>query len=64
MSGFKKISIGSVEIEHFSTSSLIKITFKHEVPDESGKTEEVVSEQWFSYSEFTDLRHACGSAKI
>jgi hypothetical protein len=60
MSGFVKRKVGTVEIEHYSSSSNIKITFTHEVEiDISGNTEKVVTEQWFDYAEFSDLKKAC-----
>ena len=59
MSGFTKIKEGTVEIEHFSTSSGIKITFKHqEQKNQQGDMEEIVTEQWFDYSQFSDLKKA------
>ena len=62
MSGFTKRIKGSVEIEHFSTASLIKITFSHkEQKNQFGDMETIVTEQWFSYSEFSDLYEAINS---
>lgn len=59
MSGFTKIKEGTVEIEHFSTSSTIKITFTHqEQKNQQGDMEEIVTEQWFDYSQFSDLKKA------
>jgi len=59
MSGFTKIKEGTVEIEHFSTASVIKITFTHQEPkNQSGEMEEIVTEQWFGYREFSDLKKA------
>lgn len=59
MSGFTKINEGTVKIEHFSTSSTIKITFTHqEQKNQQGDTEEIVTEQWFDYSQFSDLKKA------
>lgn len=60
MSGFTKIKEGTVEIEHFSASSTIKIVFTQQVEkNQQGDTEEIVSVQWFDYGEFSDLKKAC-----
>jgi hypothetical protein len=46
MSGFTKIKEDTVEIEHFSTASVIKITFKHqEQKNQQGDMEEILTEQ-------------------
>jgi hypothetical protein len=47
MSGFVKEQVNGVEIEHFSTSSQIKITIK----DDDG-TQNI----WLDYSQFDDLK--------
>lgn len=61
MNKFTKIKEGSVEIEHFSTASVIKITFKHqEQKNEQGEIEEVLTEQWLDYTQFADLKKAIG----
>ena len=38
---------GSIKIQHFSTSSLVKIIIE--------KDKDVLSEEWFEYSEIKDL---------
>lgn len=59
MSGFKKIKEGTVEIEHFSTASVIKVTFTHqEQKNQQGDMEEIITEQWFDYAQFSDLKKA------
>ena len=59
MSGFKKIKVNTVEIEHFSTASVIKVTFTHQEPkNQQWEMEEVITEQWFHYAEFSDLKEA------
>ena len=60
MSGFTKINVGTVEIEHFSTASLIKVTFKQMLQkDQAGNMTEIINEKWFDYTEFSDLKKAC-----
>ena len=59
MSGFTKIKENTVEIEHFSSASVIKITFTHqEEKTQGGEMEDIVTEQWFNYEEFSDLKRA------
>lgn len=59
MSGFTKIKENTVEIEHFSTAGLIKITFTHQQQKtQQGEMEEIVTEQWFEYAQFSDLKKA------
>ena len=59
MSGFAKINEGTVEIEHLSTASVIKITFTHqEQKSQQGETEGVITELWLEYAEFSDLKKA------
>lgn len=59
MNKFTKIKEGSVEIEHFSTASVIKITFKHqEQKNEQSDLEEVLTEHWLDYVQFADLKKA------
>lgn len=56
---FTKIRENTVEIEHFSTASVIKITFTYQEPkNQQGDMEEIVTEQWFSYDQFSDLKRA------
>jgi hypothetical protein len=59
MSGFTKIKEGSVEIDHFSASSTIKIIFKHlEQKNQQGEMEELVTIEWLDYAQFSDLKKA------
>ena len=59
MSGFTKIKENTVEIEHLSTASEIKVTFTHQAQkNQQGEMEEVVIEQWFDYPQFSDLKKA------
>lgn len=54
---FTKVANETVEFEHFSTASVIKLTFTNTdpmEPDEVTKTKEV----WLSYSDFKDLKKA------
>ena len=54
-----KIKKGTVEIEHFSTSSLIKITFTHEFQkNQQGDMDTAKTVIWFEYDEFEDLMNA------
>jgi len=47
MSGWVKVKEGVVTLEHYSTSSLIKLT----IDSESGPIE-----SWFDYAEYDDLQ--------
>ncbi len=58
MGGFTDININTVKIKHFSTASIIRITFTHNEETQQGNTEEVITEQYFSYAEFSDLKKA------
>jgi len=59
MSGFTKIKENTVEIEHISCASVIKITFTHqEEKTQGGEMEYIVTEEWFDYAEFSDLKKA------
>jgi len=59
MSGFTIIKHNTVEIEHISCASVIKITFTHqEEKTQGGEMEDVVTEVWFDYTEFSDLKKA------
>lgn len=59
MSGFIKIKQGSVEIKHFSTSSLIRLTIKHEQENhEKGDIEEAITVVWLDYEQFSNLKKA------
>jgi hypothetical protein len=59
MSGFTKIKEDTVKIEHFSSSSLIKVTFTHEfITNGNGDLETSITDKWFEYGEFSDLKKA------
>ena len=61
MSGFTKIEIDNVTIEHYSTSSQIKITIVYPQPwEEDGPYEAFKKELWLDYTEFDDLKKAIG----
>jgi len=63
MEGFKTINVGTVKIEHLSTASVIKITFTHtEQKNQQGDMEEIITEKWFDYKEFSDLKKAVNLA--
>jgi hypothetical protein len=64
MSGFTKIKVGDVELEHYSTSSLIKMTLTTmEELKQGAKAEKVETVVWFEYSTFDDLIKAIGNFK-
>ena len=59
MSGFTKIKKGNVEIEHYSTSSSIKIIVKHkEQINQQGDFKEVLAYLNIDYDTFSDLKRA------
>lgn len=58
MSGWVKVESGSVEIEHLSTSSLIKIIITEQEEYEQGKFKEVKKEVWLDYYTWYDLQEA------
>ena len=58
MSGFKIAECNSVIIEHFSTSSLIKVIVNSNEEAHQGTIENINTEYWFSYSEIKDLYNA------
>ena len=58
MSGWTVIEIGSVELEHMSTSSLIKITVRRTEHIQQGMEVPVKHELWLTYTEFSNLKKA------
>lgn len=59
MSGFTVIKRGDVIIEHYSTSSQIKIIINSKVQTDFGEHEEVIEKWlWLDYKTFDELKDA------
>lgn len=52
MSGFVQIKTGSIELEHYSVSSLIKMTVWGEEEITEGRIETVGEVIWFDYKQW------------
>ena len=58
MSGWTKIGCGKVELEHFSTSSSVKMTIHSETEITQGNMSPVDIVMWLDYQEFDDMVEA------
>ena len=63
MSGWTIREIGSVELEHISVSSLIKITIRRTEHIQQGMEVPIKQEFWLTYTEFSDLKKAISSTE-
>jgi len=51
------IKKGKITLEHFSTSSYIKLTIEDKEPIENGRDYEItIKEVWLDYTQYDDLK--------
>jgi hypothetical protein len=58
MSGWTKMKVGKVSLEHYSTSSSVKLTLTSTEEIRQGISEEVTEDVWFDYEQIKDLKEA------
>lgn len=55
---------GRVKVEHFSTSSSIKISIRIDEEISQGTTKEVTRELWLEYDHYNDLKEILSAYKL